>query len=70
MTSAQLIALQRIAAGDCHPHGTNHVRLVRRLADLGLVTFEDCGRVQGLDAERWFALITDKGRDALRRNSP
>lgn len=70
MTPAQIIILRRIEAGECHPHGTNLVRVVRRLSEQGLVTLEDCGRMRGNDSERWFAALTNLGRAVLKESCP
>lgn len=67
MTPEQIIALKRVAGGDCHPHG-NSVRCVRACVEYGYATLEDCGTIRGSDAERWFATVTDKGREFLRQN--
>jgi hypothetical protein len=61
MTPTQRLALERIAAGDCHPRG-NNVRVVRALSEAGLVTLRDDGQIRGENHERWFAELTDKGR--------
>jgi hypothetical protein len=70
MTPAQLIALQRIAGGDCHPQGRHNVRVVRVLVELGYVTLEDCGKAGKSSSERWFAELTPKGREMARRGAP
>lgn len=72
MTPAQLIALQRIAAGDCHPQGKHNVRVVRTLVELGYATLEDCGKLgsgRGGSKERWFVELTPKGREMARRGT-
>lgn len=69
MTRQQVIALKRIAGGDCFVHG-NNVRVVRACAEYGYATLEDYGsmRGKGMNAERYYATITDKGREFLRQH--